>query len=303
MNSLINRAYNIGYDEFAKTVNNVIEIHRKERLRTSLREGYIQRDLLIMPPKGRAVIVGDIHGDRDALVSILKHSGFHDRPSHEDIYIFMGDYGDRGQYSPEVYYTLLSLKESHPENFILMRGNHEGPENPPCYPYDLPSQFNDRFGEMGDEAHKAIQRLFKSLYLGAIVQGKYLILHGGVPSEAELVDDIANAFQLHPAKSHLTEILWNDPRDEVQGTRLSPRGAGKLFGEDVTDRILTLTETKVLIRGHEAVQGTRVNHHGKVLTVFSCKAPYLNPTAAYLNLNLSSAPVNGSSLASVATYV
>jgi len=67
------------------------------------------------------------------------------------------------------------------------------------------------------------------------------------------------------------------------------RHARALFGEDVTRNFLEMLGVKVLIRGHEpAPKGSKINHQGKVLTLFSRKGqPYFNSTAAYLQFDLS----------------
>ena len=41
--------------------------------------------------------------------------------------IFLGDYGDRGDKSAEIYYIILKLKLAFPEQVVLLRGNHEAP--------------------------------------------------------------------------------------------------------------------------------------------------------------------------------
>jgi protein phosphatase len=83
-------------------------------------------------------------------------------------------------------------------------------------------------------------------------------------------------------------LLWSDPDENVQGVSFSPRGAGTLFGKDVTEEILEKLNVKVLIRGHQSSdEGFKVNHDGKVLTLFSRKgAPYYNRYGAYLQLPL-----------------
>jgi protein phosphatase len=67
------------------------------------------------------------------------------------------------------------------------------------------------------------------------------------------------------------------------------RGAGKFFGKNITEKVLAKLNVKVLIRGHEPCEeGFKINHEGKVLTLFSRKgSPYFNEHGAYLDLPLS----------------
>jgi hypothetical protein len=53
--------------------------------------------------------------------------------------------------------------------------------------------------------------------------------------------------------------------------------------------VLRRFNVKILIRGHEpSGDGFKVNHTGKVLTLFSRKGPpYFNAQGAYLNVELS----------------
>jgi len=240
---------------------------------------------------GEAIVVGDIHGDLESLVEILRGCDFLNRAQKNEnvILIFLGDYGDRGVYSPEVYYIVLRLKETFPEKVVLMRGNHEGPEDLLAYPHDLPTQLHERFGEEWKSAYVKLRELFNHLHNAVLVENGCVMLHGGVPSQAKSIDDLAYAHLKHPRESHLEEILWSDPEEGLNGICPSPRGAGKLFGEDVTAKFLKMLGVKVLIRGHEPTEeGFKINHNGKILTLFSRRgAPYLNDRAAYLQLNLS----------------
>jgi len=203
--------------------------------------------------------------------------------------VFLGDYGDRGSHSPEVYYVVLKLKEMFPERVILMRGNHEGPPDLLASPHDLPIQMKNKFREKGSEAYLKLRELFNHLYTGVIIKDRIVLLHGGVPSQAISISDIAYAHETHPRERHLEEILWNDPWKGIKGTIASPRGAGRLFGKDVTNKLLAMLNVKALIRGHESCpDGYKSMHGGRVLTLFSRKgSPYNNRFGAYLHLDIS----------------
>lgn len=289
ISNLIDMAVKTNASEFLKLTELSTQLLAKENGQVG--SLHITGRLVEVPPVGEAIIVGDIHGDLESFTYILKDSNFVEKAKgNEDILlIFLGDYGDRGSYSSEVYYAVLKLKELFPERVVLMRGNHEGPDDLLASPHDLPIHLNRKFGEKGSEVYLKLRKLFNYLYTAVLIDKRYILLHGGAPSQASTIDDIAYAHEKHPREPHLEEILWSDPWEGIKGTYASPRGAGRLFGENVTDKLLKMLGVKALIRGHEpSEEGFKTNHNGKVLTIFSRGGPpYYNNYGAYLHLDIS----------------
>ena len=247
--------------------------------------------LVKIEPLGEALVIGDLHGDLESLLTIFNKSAFVQKMAarKDAITIFLGDYGDRGARSAEVYYTILRLKLAFPEQVILLRGNHEGPEDLMASPHDLPMNFQIRFHKKWTDVYSKVRELFSYLYNAVFVEERYLIVHGGVSPNINGLEDLANANTTHPEKDILEDLLWSDPNDTVKDVLYSPRGAGKFFGKSVTEKVLRKLGVNVLIRGHEPCEeGFKLNHDGKVLTLFSRRgAPYFNTYGGYLQVSLS----------------
>lgn len=71
---------------------------------------------------GRTFAIGDIHGDLDALKTLLSRLPELDRG---DTLVFVGDYIDRGPCSAQVIALLRELPSRTPAQVVALRGNHE----------------------------------------------------------------------------------------------------------------------------------------------------------------------------------
>lgn len=76
-------------------------------------------------PSGPLDIVGDIHGEYEALLTLMQHLGYDAKGNHPDLrsLVFVGDFCDRGPNSPAVLALVQQLVESGRAHAVL--GNHE----------------------------------------------------------------------------------------------------------------------------------------------------------------------------------
>ena len=65
------------------------------------------------------------------------------------------------------------------------------------------------------------------------------------------------------------DLLWSDP-DDRPGFQPSTRGAGFLFGQDVTEKFNHTNGLKMVCRAHQLMNnGYQVQHNKGIVTVFS----------------------------------
>jgi diadenosine tetraphosphatase ApaH/serine/threonine PP2A family protein phosphatase len=248
---LVSEALTVKESGFLELLEKAIDLMCKESGRVG--NFSVDNRLVKLEPLGEALVIGDLHGDLESLKIILQRSRFIEKmeKNREATLIFLGDYGDRGESSAEVYFVVLRLKLAFPGQVVLLRGNHEAPKGLMGYPHDLPVQFQRRFGADWELAYEKMWALFACFYNAVFVEERYLMVHGGVSPQIGSLQDIAQA-QEGRNEVLLEDLLWSDPAENLQGVSASPRGAGKLFGKDVTEKILEKLKVKVLIRGHQS---------------------------------------------------
>lgn len=70
----------------------------------------------------RTIVVGDIHGCYHEFIALLKKVKYN---SKKDRLVLLGDLMDRGPMSYEMLQWAIRHKKKHPDNFFLIRGNHD----------------------------------------------------------------------------------------------------------------------------------------------------------------------------------
>lgn len=245
---------------------------------------------------------GDIHGDINTLVELMiKLNAVEYLNSNSMKMVFLGDYIDRGPQQLLTLTFLSILKCEWRENILLLRGNHEPVKGLEPYPHDFPYELVERFGsDGGRELYYSFLEMFEAMPLLLYIPGRILAFHGGPPlSRAERYTDPDTILNVGD-KEDFEDVLWSDPTEDIEGVSYNVyRGAGKLWGWRISERIVEKLDIKVMIRGHEPCNGFKINHRGMVVTLFSMKGYYGNESAAALRI-----PYDDNSwLSNIASYI
>ncbi|MEM2524886.1 MAG: metallophosphoesterase family protein [Candidatus Methanomethylicaceae archaeon] len=243
-----------------------------EKLIMDIEEILKEEEKLIEIKNASVIIIGDIHGDYLSLERILKDL-------KDEKIVFLGDYADRGPSPIEVYEKIFELKVSRPKEVFLLRGNHEAPDLLPFHPHDFPWHLNLKYRDRWREIYKKFIGIYNKMPIALIIEKLALLLHGGISPEIK-IENLKN-----PDEKILEIILWSDPSDEIHGVLPSYRGAGIIFGPDVSFKVLSEINVKYLIRSHQpTIYGYKWNHNMKVLTIFSSKNVYNLINGAYVKI-------------------
>lgn len=208
-------------------------------------------------------ICGDIHGQYYDLLRVFEYGGF----PPEANYLFLGDYVDRGKQSLETICLLLAYKIKYPENFFLLRGNHE------CSSINRIYGFYDECKRRYNiKLWKVFTDCFNCLPVAAIVDEKIFCMHGGLSPELTSMDQILRIMRPLevPDQGLLCDLLWSDPDKDVQGWAENERGVSYVFGPEIIAMFLKKHELDLICRAHQVVEdGYEFFAKRQLVTIFS----------------------------------
>ncbi|RZC41797.1 cation-transporting ATPase 13A3, partial [Asbolus verrucosus] len=207
-------------------------------------------------------ICGDIHGQYSDLLKLFGFGGFPPQAN----YLFLGDYVDRGKQSLETICLLLAYKIKYPENFFLLRGNHEVASV--CTVYGFFDECKRRYNV---KLFKTFTDVFNTLPVAAVIDDKIFCCHGGISPDLLHVGQIRNIPRPCdvPNAGLLCDLLWADPAPEM-GWQENDRGVSFAFGPDIVARFLNKHDFDLICRGHQVVEdGYEFFAQRKLITVFS----------------------------------
>ncbi|KAH9682063.1 serine/threonine-protein phosphatase PP1 [Citrus sinensis] len=208
-------------------------------------------------------ICGDIHGQYSDLLRLFEYGGLPPRSN----YLFLGDYVDRGKQSLETICLLLAYKIKYPENFFLLRGNHECASVNRVYGFydECKRRFNVRLWKIFTDC-------FNCLPVAALIDEKILCMHGGLSPDLHNLNQIRSLPRPTdvPESGLLCDLLWSDPSNDIKGWEANDRGVSYVFGADRVTEFLQKHDLELICRAHQVVEdGYEFFANRRLITIFS----------------------------------
>jgi len=181
--------------------------------------------------------------------------------------LFLGDYVDRGKQSLETICLLFAYKVKYPENFFMLRGNHEVSGINRIYGF-----FDECRRRYSARLWKDFNKVFNYLPFSAVIDERILCIHGGL--SPDLVD-IQQLAQIQrpcdiPDQGLLCDLLWSDPDNDIVGWGQNDRGVSYTFGPDVVANFLQKHDFDLICRAHQVVEdGYEFFAKRQLVTLFS----------------------------------
>ncbi|KAJ2337163.1 serine/threonine protein phosphatase Pzh1 [Coemansia sp. RSA 2681] len=216
-------------------------------------------------------ITGDIHGQYTDLLRLFDKCGY---PPHCN-YLFLGDYVDRGKQSLETMLLLMCFKIKYPDNFFLLRGNHECANVTRVYGF-----YDECKRRCNVKVWKAFVNAFNALPVAAVVASKIFCVHGGLSPDLATMDQVRQLPRPCDVPDHgvLNDLLWSDPSDTAADWEENERGVSYCFGKSVITEFLRRMDFDLICRAHMVVEDGYEFFHGRQLvTELLCSFEILKP--------------------------
>lgn len=226
-------------------------------------QAIFEKQPTLLEIKAPVKICGDIHGQYSDLLELFNHGGYPPMAN----YLFLGDYVDRGKQSLECICLLLAYKLKYPNNFFLLRGNHESENVNRIYGF---------YDECKRRYSLGLWRIFTDCFnwmpICALIDGRILCMHGGISPDLRDFDQIRQIKRPTeiPDSGLLCDLLWSDPEKGIKGWGENDRGVSVTFGADIIERFLEKTNIDLICRAHQVVEdGYEFFADRGLVTIFS----------------------------------
>ena len=162
----------------------------------------------------------------------------------------------------------MLLKILYPDRITLLRGNHE------CQQITMQYGFYEECRRKYNSINvwKYCCKVFNTMPLAALIENRIFCVHGGLSPNLENLDELSKLQRVKEIEHEgvISDILWSDPEEDMEGFRISPRGAGFLFGANEVNKFVEKNKLDCVVRAHQLVlEGYKIMFDNKLFTVWS----------------------------------
>ncbi len=275
--SKLKKKKTITYNEYFSFYSYVDKITREEPVAIIREESEI------------AYFIGDTHGSYEESLIIITYFEKILEKSPDVKIIFDGDYVDRNLYDLENLTLITAFFLLHPNNVVMLRGNHEDQKINKYYGFyrNIKDYFiiQDRI----DEIYGLILKFFTRLPIIHVLALKasnnevkrIITVHGGIPVDIEIpsnpvsLDDLESKINFKvPSYEHfdnyMSWLLWSDPKENVIDYELHPETGRHYFGESTFQKFMKINNLDFMVRAHEVLEeGYKFFFNKRLVSLFS----------------------------------
>ena len=206
-------------------------------------------------------------------------------------YIFLGDFCDRGFHSLEIIFLLFALKIKYPQFIYILRGHHE--DKNINIKYGLGQECIDRLSDdiLDPQSIFAnINKAFDLLPFAVLVDNNILMMHGGIGSSINTLDDIESIKRpidveqnvVNREQLKVVDLLWSEYDNGIKNVEMNKerdkfkKGFIVKYGKERLNKFMEDNKIDLLITSHQFVPGGFCTFNDdKLLVVFSA-TNYMN---------------------------
>ncbi|ATZ80976.1 serine/threonine-protein phosphatase [Bodo saltans virus] len=258
--------------------------------------------------KERLYVIGDIHGSLNSLLIYFLISG----GIKNNVFVFLGDYLDRGDNGLEVICLIVLLRILYPTQIYIIIGNHELRSvykingtyrefarklntQTKYDPFDFQNPINIYLNKLDE--------IINGMCFCIVINDKIFCCHGCPTESTDLLelDTVEIPKEIDPfimqeytpnhnlMNQNLEDLLWSDPCS-LNGERSahSPRGCGKLVPLTIIENFLKINKFDLLLRAHQCTQTGIFRHSDFCITLFG------TPNYCGVNNNAGCCVIDGS---------
>ena len=236
-----------------------------------------------------AYFIGDTHGSYEESLIMINYFEKILEKSPKTKFIFDGDYVDRNLYDLENLTLITAFFLLHPNNVVMLRGNHEDQKINKYYGFYRNIKDYFIIQNRIDEIYGLILEFFMRLPVIHVLTMKtnnnevkrIITVHGGIPVDIKnptnpvSLDNLESKIKIKVPSyeqfdDYMSALLWSDPKEDVIDYELHPETGRNYFGKSTFQKFMKINNLDFMVRAHEVLEeGYKFFFNKRLVSLFS----------------------------------